>query len=218
MTTTLTSEPDEGELGTARSRRDRRTFVVRAAAITVVVAIAGAGGGWWFLGGAHLHAGAPDGGAVTTVGTPRSFGIELNTTGGEARLVSAKAISASDGMTVAFVASDLRGSEDGNLASNGIGVRPLHGTRVRGEGADNATFATLVVTPQREGVFHLHDLEITYRAGLRTRHLRVHMDQCLLSLDADHRARALIEIDRAWNGEATTSNDPLVAEYVSCTR
>jgi hypothetical protein len=208
------------ERGRSRIRGARRNqgLVVRAAAITVLVAIAGVAAGWWFLGGAYLHAGAPDGGAVTTVGTPRSFGIELNTTGGAARLVSAKAISAPAGMEIAFVASDLRGSEDGDLAANGIHAQPLRGTRVRGQGPDNATFVTLTVTLRREGVFRLHDLEITYRAGFRTRRLRVHMDQCLLALDPGHRDRALLEIDHAMQNDAATPSDPLVAEYVACAR
>jgi hypothetical protein len=217
MTTTIASAPDEHVLDVGGDRIRWRRLVVPTVVVIVVLALVGAGAGWWFLGGAHLQVGAPDGGATTTVGTPRNFGIELTTTGGEALLLSARPISVTTGMTVTFFASNLKGSADGLITGMGLDARPLRGTRANGRGPDNATFMTVAVTAPREGFFRLRDLEITYKAGARTRHTRAHMDQCILALEPAHHARATAEITRAMEGtNPVPPSDFLVAEYVDC--
>ncbi len=214
---TIASAPDEHELDARRDRIRWRRLVVLAIAVVVMLAFVGAGIGWWFLGGAHLQVGAPDGGATTTVGIPRNFGIELNSTGGEVRLVTAKVASLPEGLTASFVASDLMDVEDGNLAATRIASQPLRGLRVRGQGLDNSRFLTLVINARHEGMFHLHDIEITYKAGARTRHVRAHMDQCILAFTPAHKARGTNEITRAMEGiNPVPPTDLLVAEYVDC--
>ena len=200
-----------------------RRWAIRAAGLLLVVALIATGATWWFAGGAHLEAAGADGGSLVAVGTPRNIAVELTAHGGAVKLVSARAVSTPANMTVRFVAANLTGARDGELAVDGIHVGPVRDARVTSERSENATNLAIVVTAQRAGVYALHDIEITYRAGARTRTVRVHMDQCILAVDGHDLSVVSDELERAEQGKPIptyprTARELLVAQYTNgCT-
>ena len=212
MATTLIGAPSEPE-STPPVRRFPARYVWGALVVAAVVGAGAASASWWFLGGARLHAYGTSGGGFAVVGETLDIGIQLETSHGAVTLVSAKPVSAPTGVTIRFVATGPVGEIRGDIAAQGISVRPLRNTRVAGNRSQ--PFATIVVTVPRAGVYVLHDADITYRSGPRTRTVRARFDQCILAVDAKDEPAMLAEVNRASEQGAQTSTNPLVRQYVN---
>ncbi len=214
MVETLTDAPLDAE--PERKRRDPRHRVALAVAVLAVVALVAATG-WWFVGGARLR---PAGGVgydgVHAVGSPWSFGIELNSSNGPVKLVSATPTSLSGRATVGFAVTTALGSAVGDLAAQGYEPRPMNGTRVDGRGPANTVFLTMTLTAPRAGLIEVHGVDITYRSGPRTRTAHADVDACLFAVTPGSEHRVLTEIDRRQANVSDPSSDDLIARYLRC--
>jgi hypothetical protein len=167
-----------GLLDVGTRRRSRRLTPV---VLVVVVGSLVGGAWWWFRAGPRLEAsiGARTVGIPAAVGVPVNAGVQLHPTHGVVTLVSARAIGLSDAVRAMFSAAiDEDGNElqeplVGDLAHNGYRAAPVRNTRV-----DHDRYIAMTLYATRPGVYDVHEVEIRYRSGARTRTETAEVDVC----------------------------------------
>ncbi len=198
----------------------RRKLSLLATPIIVLLVVALAAGSfwawhWWYREGAHLHGAGGGVGAPMGLAQTLHVGVELNSTGGVAELVSARAHRISPGLHATFEITDHPvGAIRGNLENEGYHVRGVRGATVNGNGPDDALVLAVAVTASKPGVYHLNDVDITYNAGPRTRHSRAELDLCVLVYAPASRRSVLSDINVPRDDPRRVH--PLVAAYRQC--
>lgn len=214
-----------GTIALPRLHRRSQTAwgIVAGLVVLAVVAAAISVWSWWYRGGGHLSGAAGGYASPVEVGEVRHFGIELQTHGGTVELVSAEPVhldpaDAAVGFSVVTHGQHV-GGESGDLADMRFRrTAPLPGAHVRGTSPDDGLGIALTLSPLRRGVYELHDVDVTYRVGPRTRHTRVPIDVCLLAYSQGEKQAIVAELHRiaTTNPFDEVSRIPLVGEYQRC--
>ncbi len=201
--------------GIARRRRLVLEIAIAVVICAVLVAIACAAV-WWFNGGAHLEGGTGGITGPVALGEPFNMSMFLDVDGGEVELVSAQAHDVSPELVVTtqmvLSGGPGGGAEVGDIETLGYEVAPIAGTRIdsdRPEGSGPQLLVTLVAS--EPGVFSLHDVDVTYKAGPRTRHARLTGDACLLVTMPGFEAETHEQLNR--DDDDTRPMDPDVQQF-----
>jgi hypothetical protein len=175
--------PIPPEPSPTRPRHRLRDLTV---AFVVVAGVVGSAS-WWFLGGARLGTASFGEGTSARPGEWAHTGISLWANGGHVTLVSARAVDVHGDARIQFEllragpgdTGLITSASGGSLASLGYKPHDVHGADV-GAREPNDPPVDLVMSMQSDGpgVTRVGAIEITYRSGPRTRHVRADVTVC----------------------------------------
>jgi hypothetical protein len=178
----------------------------------------------WHDGGTFLRTGGGGYGQLVVIGQQYSYGIQLETASGPS--VRLDGVSASYPKALQVRWSVYRG--EGGFAGWLGSLRPrwptaaVHGYRVAQPAGHPERGGTLLVGTVRAteaGVYHLSQITIRYRSGMRTRRVSAGTDVCLLAVQPADVARVSRQI-AAFVPDVTGSEsaDRLVVKYEECSK